>query len=319
MKLVIIIISVLAALSTIALLTAYICFRMVFLAGKRRSLGDDEFDLPPGDEYVSFYPKMKEWIIEKRALPCERVSITSFDGLRLNGLYYELFPGGIVEILVHGYRGTSERDLSAGIERCRKLGRNVLLIDLRGASESEGKVISFGVNEHKDLLRWIDYLIEKLGREQKIILTGLSMGAATVMMAAGCRLPENVVCVLADCGFTSAKDIIRKVIKDMRLPADVFYPFVRLSAKLFGGFSLESSPPIEAVQRATVPIIFIHGGADSFIPCQMSVELYEKCASKKKLLIVDGAAHGLSYPIDPEGYINALKAFAGECGFQYFE
>ena len=135
------------------------------------------------------------------------------------------------------------------------------------------------------------------------------MGAATVMMCAGEKLPENVIGVLADCGYTSAKDIIQKVIRERGLPATVLYPFARLGARLFGGFDLEEDAPIRALKHATVPVIFIHGDTDDFVPHTMSLANYDVCTSKKKLLIVEGAGHGLAYPKQPEKYMTALREF----------
>ena len=136
------------------------------------------------------------------------------------------------------------------------------------------------------------------------------------MMAAGEKLPDNVVCVLADCGYSSAREIIKKVIKDMKLPPDIIYPFVRLGARMFGHFSLEETSPIEAVKKSSIPIIFIHGDTDDFVPCEMSERLYRACSYKhKRFVSVKGAGHGLAFPVDKEGYLNALREFQKDCGF----
>ena len=134
------------------------------------------------------------------------------------------------------------------------------------------------------------------------------MGAATVMMAAGDPLPSNVIGVLADCGYTSAKEIIKKVVKEMRLPVWIFYPFIKLGARIFGRFNLEETSPIEAMRNCTLPIVFVHGDTDAFVPYDMSVRLYNACTSEKKTLItIKGAGHGLAFPADRDGYVNALK------------
>ena len=142
------------------------------------------------------------------------------------------------------------------------------------------------------------------------------MGAATVMMAAGTELAPEVICVLADCGYTSPREIIKKVIREMGLPADLLYPFVTLGAWLFGGFKLNSDAPIEALTRAKVPVILIHGDTDDFVPCEMSERLYGVCASpKKRFVSIHGAGHGLAFPTDQEGYVSALAKFQEDCGF----
>lgn len=304
---------ILIGVAFIIFLAAYICYRRVFYSPARKAPGEDEFELPEGKIYEPHYEKMREWMKMTRQAPHEDVSITSFDGLLLRGRYYEYKKGALTELLFHGYKSNSERDLSGGVERCFSLGRNALLIDHRASGRSDGHVISFGINERRDCLSWVDFAAERFGDDVKLIITGISMGAATVMMAAGERLPENVVCVLADCGYTSPREIIEKVMRDMKLSPTLLYPFVRLGARLFGHFDLEESSPIEAVKRATVPMIFVHGDTDDFVPCEMSERLYDACASShKRLVTVHGAGHGLAYPIDKEGYLRSLSEFQKE-------
>ena len=138
------------------------------------------------------------------------------------------------------------------------------------------------------------------------------MGASTVLMAAGKPLPKNVIGVLADCGFTSAREIMYEVIKQMGLPPKISYPFVKLGAKLFGGFDLDSDSALRAVERIQVPVIFYHGQADDFVPCSMSEKLYAACKARKQLVIVPNAGHGLAFPVDQEGYLQSLGEFFRE-------
>ena len=305
----------LSFLLLVVLAFAYVCYRLVFYKTKTKPLGPDEYEIPEGEEYETYREEIIASIKKGRETAHEAVCTKSFDGLTLCGNYYEYRAGAPLEILFHGYRGNSERDLSAGVERCFALGRNALIVDHRASGASEGKTITFGILERLDCLCWVDFAVRRFGSDVKIILTGISMGAATVMMALGEELPKNVVCVLADCGYSSSKEIIKKVMKDMKLPADLLYPFVRLGAKLFGRFELEETSPMEAVKRAKIPVIFIHGEADGFVPCDMSRSLYESCASQKKLLTVPDAGHGTAYLKDGEAYLTALRDFERECGF----
>jgi pimeloyl-ACP methyl ester carboxylesterase len=169
--------------------------------------------LPHSDLYGPYRETVENWMEETKGTEKETVSITSFDGLKLYGKYYECIPGAPIELMMHGYRGRAERDLSGGVQRCFKLGRNALIIDQRACGKSEGNVITFGVNEYRDCLSWIDFIIRHFGEDTKIILCGISMGASTVLIASQQKLPKNVVGVLADCGYTSAKDIIKKTFK----------------------------------------------------------------------------------------------------------
>ena len=213
--------------------------------------------------------------------------------------------------MFHGYRGSAERDLPGGVQRCFKAGRSALLVDQRCSGKSGGNVITFGINEHRDCLAWVDFAVNHFGPDVKIILTGISMGASTVLMAAGNPLPENVIGILADCGYNSAKDIIQKVIGQMGLPPKISYPFVKLGARLYGHFDLEETSPEEAMKKCTLPVIFFHGENDDFVPCEMSRTCYDACASRKRLVTIPGAGHGLSYAIAPEAYLTALREFFG--------
>ena len=307
---------VLVCLALIVLLISYICFRKVFYSPPRKPLKADEYEIPPGKIYEEYREEMVAWMKETRAMPCEKVSITSFDGLTLRGKYYEYKKGAPLEMLFHGYQGNSERDLCGGVQRCFSLGRNALLIDQRASGESDGSVISFGINERKDCLRWIQFVIDKFGEEQKIMLGGVSMGAATVLMTAGEKLPKNVVCALGDCSYSSAKEIIYKIVREMKLPAPLVYPFIKLGGRIFGKFHLDETSPAKAMETCEIPVLLFHGDIDDFVPFAMSQKIYDACHAKKRLIMVKGAGHGLAYPKDKEGYIQALKEFERACNQQ---
>lgn len=311
MQLLWILAAVAAAVAVAVPVIAYICYRIAFFASRSEAAQRDTLEIPEGEIYEPFRETMEKWARETRAILHEEMSIISFDGLRLRGKYYEFAPGAPIELMFHGYRGSAERDLSGGVQRCFKLGRSALIVDQRCSGTSEGKVITFGINEHRDCLSWLEFMLKRFGPEVKIILTGISMGAATVLMTADKQLPANVIGILADCGYTSAKDIIKTVIRQMGLPADLSYPFVKLGARLYGHFDLDEISPVEAVKNSTVPVIFFHGEGDDYVPCQMSVINYEACAARKKLVTVPGAGHGLSYPVAPREYLDALREFFG--------
>ena len=288
------------------------CFIVGFYAPPRKPMPADHYDIPEGEIYEVFRDQMVQWIRDMRALPHEKVSITSFDGLTLTGKYFEFAPDAPIELMFHGYRGNAERDLSGGVERCFRLGRSVLLVDQRCSGGSDGHVITFGIHEYKDCLKWLEFMDQRFGPDAKIILTGISMGAATVMMAADKDLPKTVIGILADCGYSSPKAVIQSVIRDqMHLPPTLCYPFVKLAARLFGGFDLEETSPVEALKNAKVPVIFFHGESDDFVPCHMSRDCYEACTSRKQLVTIPNAGHGLAYAVDPEGYLKALADFFG--------
>ena len=309
MKILWILLACIAGVAAIVVLISYICFRIAFYAPLSKRTPAGTVSLPEGEAYQAFRESIEKWAEEVRQMPHEDVSITSYDGLTLWGRFYEYAPGAPIELMFHGYRGSAERDLAGGVQRCFRVGRSALVVDQRCGGRSDGDVITFGVREHRDCLSWVEFMLRHFGSDVKILLTGISMGAATVMIAAGQPLSPNVIGVLADCGYTSAKDIIRKVTREIGLPPKLSYPFVRLGALLFGRFDPEEVSPVEALKNCTVPVIFFHGEEDDYVPCQMSRINYEACSSRKKLVTIPGAGHGLSYPVAPEAYLQALQEF----------
>ncbi len=289
----------------------YYCFNRAFYAPDRDPATVDTGSYPEGDIYLAYRDKMTQWVKETKALPQEEFSITSFDGLTLYGKYYEYEKGAPIELMFHGYRGTALRDLAGGVHRCFSIQRSAFIVDQRCSEKSGGNVITFGINEHRDCLKWVDFLVEHFGPDVKIILTGISMGAATVLMAAGKPLPKNVIGVIADCGYNSPKDIIKKEVKSMGLPVGPGYWFVKVAARMLGRFNLEEYSPQEAMKTCKVPVIFFHGDNDDFVPCEMSQINYDACTAKKRFVVVEGAGHGLAYPVAPERYISELKDFFG--------
>ena len=305
---------ILLSIAVIFLLICYGCYRFAFYAAPRKERPADFIDLPPGKAYEPHYDQMTQWVRQIRQLPREQFEITAFDGLKLHGTYYEYAPGAPIELMFHGYRGNAERDLPGGVHRCFACGRSALVVDQRCSGKSDGRTITFGIRERKDCLKWVDFAVDHFGPDVKLILTGISMGAATVMMAAGEDLPENVIGILADCGYTSPKAIMSHVMGQMHLPAKLCWPFVRWGARIFGRFDPEECSPMEAMSRCKKPVIFFHGEDDDFVPCHMSRELYEACPTRKSILTVPGADHGLSYVIAPEKYLEFLADFFGPEG-----
>lgn len=296
---------ILVGILLLLLVGTYICFRMTFYS--KNSKQSEGFSLPPGPVYEPYRDIMYAWAQEIKTIPHEDVEIVSFDGLVLRGKLYEYSPNADIELMMPGYRGSAERDLCGGVQRCFSLGRSALVVDQRGCGASDGHIISFGVNEHKDCLSWVAYLTERFGTSRRIILTGISMGASTVLAAGGTELPEHVVGIIADCGFTAPKDIIKIVIRQMGLPVGPLYPLVRLAGMLYGSFDIESICSIEQVKKCKVPVFFAHGETDDYVPCFMSRENFEACTAPKHLLTVPGAGHGLAYVVEPQGYIQALR------------
>lgn len=304
---------ILLGLLLLGAVTVYICFRLAYYV-PAKDKHRPEYEMPPGKIYEPYHGQMRKWMEEVRAMPSRELSITTFDGLTLWGKYYEYAPGAPIELMFHGYRGTAERDLCGGVQRSFSLGHSVLIVDQRGSGKSGGNTITFGVKESRDCRCWVDFMIKYFGADVRIILCGISMGATTVLLAASQSLPENVIGVLADCGFSSAKEIICKVIHQLRLPDKLLYPFVRLGGMMFGGFDVEKADASAAVKNCRVPVIFFHGDQDDYVPCQMSRVNYDACGAVKELVLTPGAGHGMCYLVDQEAYIRALRKFEKNWG-----
>ena len=255
-------------------------------------------------------PRIQEALRELEAAPYERVYIRSRDGLRLTARYFHTADGAPLAIQVHGYRSHVLRDFSGDCIPCQKRGFNVLLIEQRAHGESEGHCISFGIREKYDVIDWANYAAERFPGV-KILLSGLSMGAATVLLAAAEEeLPENVRGVSFDCGYSSVKAILCDQIRQMGLPVKPAYFLTRLSARLFGGFDPDEGDVLAAAKNCRVPALFIHGEADTFVPWAMSKTLYEACPTAWDFISVPGATHGLAYMEDTARCARALADFA---------
>lgn len=291
----------------LCLIISFIAYLVAFYAPKR--VDENDFQLPKGSQYRKHHPVILRSIEEMQRHSYEKIEIHSFDGTRLYGRYFHNQDGAPIQIHFHGYKSTAILDFCGGNHLARKIGHNVLLIDQRSHGKSEGRTITFGIKERRDCLCWIDYARNRFGTDIPIILVGLSMGAATVLMAADLNLPDNVKGIIADCPFSSPKAIIQKVSRDMHVPVKLMYPFIRLGALLFGHFNLEESDALTAVAHAKIPILLFHGEDDRFVPCQMSHDIKNACSSPVTLITVPEAGHGLCYMVAPQTYENATLDF----------
>lgn len=286
---------------------AYYAYRIAFYMPPRPA--DEDYVLPPGMTEENMGPGIAKCLKQMLNKPYEPVTIHSFDGTRLFARYYHAMDGAPVQIQFHGYKSSPFIDMSGGNLLAAKMGHNVLAVDQRSHGKSEGSTITFGIQERKDCLEWVEYACERFGTDTPIILSGLSMGAATVLMAADLELPSNVKGVIADCPYSSPKEIILKTAGDMKFPVKLTYPFIRLAAYLFGHFNLEETSAVETVSHSHVPILIIHGEADSFVPCDMSRQIARACAAPVTLVTIPGAGHGRSYLVEPKRYEDAIITF----------
>lgn len=240
------------------------------------------------------------------------LTVTSFDGLKLHSKYVPSeTPSKITVHLVHGFHGICTSDFCGVILHYHNLGYNVNLVDDRGHRESEGNYLGFGWLDRLDTIEWCKKLVEMNGEDSEIILHGVSMGAATVMMASGEEtLPKQVKAIIEDCGYTSAMDEFRHTIP-IKLPFIVkpVLGFANLISKHRNGFYLTEASSVKELQKCRTPMLFIHGDADDFVPFKMVHENYAACAAEKDLFIVPGAVHARSQAHDVEAYCGKVDEF----------
>ncbi len=292
-----------AAVLIFFLLLEYTMYCYAFKRNRRREA--DDFEIPSDAQYTQFKEKIVESVSIAKSFQYEMVGIISYDGLKLSGRYYNFGQNGQLVIFFHGYRSSAIRDGNGILSICRDKGYDILVVDQRAHGQSEGRTITFGIKERFDCLSWVDFAIRNFGRDTKIVLMGLSMGAATVMMASD-KVPQNAKCIIEDCGYSSPRDILGSAIKKMRLPIWLVYPLLKMSAIIFGGFNPDSFSAKRALKNAQVPIIMIHGEADRLVPCYMCRECREACSSEVTMVTFGDAGHGMSYYMDNECYINLV-------------
>ena len=283
--------------------------RAFYQSNKQKQLSPYEFF---GNEQSAFCREpMHALVDELMHTPCEEITIKSRDGLRLFGRFYRFTErDDRVEILFHGWRSNGIRDASGGAKMARDNGYNVLIVDQRAHGKSEGHTMGFGYLERYDCMDWTKYVINRFGPNVSILLSGVSMGASTVLMASELpELPPQVKAITADCSFSTPRAILDKTCREVKLPHALGLPMLRLSARLIGGFSIRTGGAAEAVRNARVPIMIMHGDGDTFVPCEMGYEIYNACTSEKRLLIIPRAEHGLSYFYDTERYVREVTAF----------
>ena len=248
---------------------------------------------------------------------CEVVEITSHDGEKLIGHWFACENAKRTIVAMHGWRSSWASDFGLIAEFWHENNCNVLYVEQRGQGESGGDYMGFGLLERYDCLGWINWVNECCGKEHPIYLGGVSMGATTVLMTAGLEIPKNVCGIVADCGFTSPDAIWRHVAENnLHLKYGIRSAAANDLCKKKINFTGKEYSTVEAMKHCSVPVLFIHGTDDAFVPVTMTYENYKACTAPKHLLVVPGADHGMSYYIDKNGYENAVKQFWNDydCG-----
>lgn len=264
-------------------------------------------------QYSDFLAERKEYMLEK---PHEDVYVTSFDGLKLHGVFFpSIIPNTEKKRLViclHGYTSQSLKDFTGLTKYYLEKGYAMLHLDARAHGDSEGEYIGFGCTDRYDVQKWLEWAVTNCGEDVEIILHGISMGGSTALMASSLDLPRQLKGIVSDCSFTSPKEVFTHVLKTMyHLPPFPAINGAEIINKRLAGYGMDECNAKREVEKTNIPILFIHGSKDTFVPVSMCRELYEHCASPKKLLIVEGAAHGESYYKETAAYEASLDDFLG--------
>lgn len=296
-----------AAVGGLSAMAAGSIFLYRFAFVKPKKIEDISKDMEPFRKEVE---ETRAWL---DAQPLEQIELQSIDGLKLNGYFLPVENAVRTVVCVNGFRGTAKKDFVMISKYLHEHQCNVLLMDQRGCGLSEGEMC-YGIMGRYDCLTWLDYLTKRLGTDMPFYLNGGSMGAATVMMASDLKLPAGVKGIIADCGYTTPWKEIKHAARYLfHVPALPMGYILDAILKCRQGFSLKDASATEAVKHSKVPILFIHGDEDTFVPTEMSRINYNACTAPKHLEIFEGAAHCMSYMTDPERYQRAMQRFFEAC------
>lgn len=233
----------------------------------------------------------------------------STDGLKLSAIYLPATDSHKTAIVAHGYMGNAET-MANYAKMFHDLGYNVLVPDARGHGKSEGDYIGFGWHERKDYVKWIDQVLETNGQSEEIVLYGISMGALTVMMTSGESLSTNVKAIIEDCGYSSVNEELAYQLNELfSLPPFPLIQVTSLMTKIRAGYFFGEADAIKQLEKNQLPMLFIHGDADTFVPYEMLDKVYQATNGPKEKYIVPGAEHAKAYSIDPENYQKTVSSF----------
>ena len=267
----------------------------------------------PSGRY-KYRDEMQKGVDWFEAQPKTELHIKSYDGLSLTAEVIEANdPVGLI-VAAHGFRSWPSREFALIAKHLYEQGYTVLYPYMRAHRKSEGKYITFGVKERRDIAAWAKLLSEKRP-DLPLFLYGQSMGGASVIMASGLDLPSQTRGVIADSAFHSPQDVIATaLVNAYKLPVFPMLPAMDMWARIIAGYSLTATTCKEALDKTSLPFLFIHGTKDELVPYDMGLQNYTQCHTQKEMLTVEGAAHCASYYADPVRYISYLDGFLKKYG-----
>ena len=244
----------------------------------------------------------------------QTIRITAHDGTPLAGHWIECETPKRIILAMHGWRSSWSADFGIVSDFWHRQNCSVLYAEQRGQGASGGDYMGFGLIERHDCLDWIHWINQTTGGSLPVYLAGVSMGASTVLMASALDLPENVRGILADCGYTSVHAIWKHVVENnLHLSYGIHGPFADKLCKKKIHTGTRDCSTTEALKSSRIPVLFVHGTEDRFVPVEMTYENYQACRAPKRLFIVPGAGHGMSYFVDRPGYEQETKNFWAYC------
>ena len=282
----------------------------------RRPLTQRQLYLKPlfGKEFIRHLDTIKHQIGLIAARPFEEVSIMS-GNLRLKGKFFENKDSHKVVIFVHGYYSSGMKDIGYLGKLYEDLKVSLLIIDQRANGASQGVYTTLGAMERFDIREWIFYIDKRFNGKKDIYLHGVSMGAATSLLVTALNgLPRSFKGVIADCGYSRTNGVLLYAGKRIyKIRPKILYMGINLFARFFAGFNLNKVKISKELKKnIKIPILFIHGSADVFVPYNMSVKNFKATPAPKKLIRVEGAAHCESYLLNPVLYTKEVKEFLNE-------
>ncbi len=285
-------------------------FKLAFERPKKPSGEDNRLT----EQEKKYEPRRQADSAWFRALSSGEVECKSFDGLTLKAHYIEAPNAVRTIILVHGWHGFWDREFASETKWLYENGCNMVAIEQRGHGNSEGKYVTFGLYERFDIVSWAKWLNENKN-PQNVYLYGKSMGASTVLMAGSDKdLPDNIRGIIEDCGYSDPYAEIVYVGSKSGLAEHPFCDFLNAMVKKKIKISLKDYSPLQAVRKYTLPLLIFHGKGDKFVPAYMANEIYNACASEKKLVLIDEAEHCLSFLLDKDTYTKELlELFKNDC------
>lgn len=301
---------VLLVLLALLLGVGYYFYSTTLIRKKKHSDPSPDAGSPEMNRYAA---KAKANCEVVMASPHEDWYQTSRDGLKLHALWYPAeTPSRRTVVFIHGYTASCRSDGMLFAPHYHEKGYNMLLVDDRAHGESEGRYIGFGWPDRWDVIGWCKLLVQKQGEDCEIVLHGVSMGAAITMCAVGeaDALPKQVRCAVEDCGYTSAWDEFSYNLKQLyHLPPVPILNFASFWCRVLGGFTFRQDSPLRQIAKAKIPVFFVHGDADTYVPTEMVHRLYPACPTEKELFLCPGATHAVSVLEGEQEYFSRLDAF----------